>query len=722
MVLFLTRGIIAPLVVLCIPFFSYAATIAELQAQLQVLMAQLSVLQSQTQITVAPPAGGAASVPCPNLARNLFRGLRGADVTQLQQFLISQNLLASDSATGYFGALTERAVQQWQSKNSIVLHGTAATTDYGAVGPKTRAAIARCTGVSMSTNTTAGANPQTTNIPTSPAAQQGVQTVPQVTTSIPTTTPVPNSSSVAMTTSVMSGSFDPVTWMNSTKGIGNAKLFGELWDENKQTWVKNGGLANPMKMVADYANRHVYFHKDSSWQDFVGQTYNFDANNVWIRTETMGYFNCTDVNPQTGRCDHYTDSTPWDIRNDKFRLFVSTNDAQSASHGYRLAPRPVTHGWQGLIDSFDTYYCNSFSELRTSTCTLYQRGNQILISVYFYKNFDIFNDPSDRAVAMPSGTPEQKLFDVMVVSIEQGLCDGNASASTPRCIAIERNFYGRVGNDYWGLVRFDNGIRKNGRYELTNRAVAYTWDKNYDPKFDDLKIRALEDDNAHFSPPLQTPPSPTGLVAACSADGKNVTLSWNATSGATGYNLAVDDTGNQSSGCSAPTVTGPNGTCVLTTDYGSSESTNTTTLGITPGRNYSWWLQSKNTAGVSPIPAIGASFSCMASPSNIPTNLIATCDASGTQATFSWGPVQGATSYALRVNDTTNEASGCSARSVNGVGGTCVSPTDYVYDLATSPAVLTIPTGKTLEWWIHAIKPDGIGSPAIGTTFACVAS
>ena len=68
---------------------------------------------------------------------------------QLQQYLISQNLLAAVSATGYFGKLTEAAVQQWQSSHGLVSSGTAATTGYGAVGPKTRAAIASaCSGVS----------------------------------------------------------------------------------------------------------------------------------------------------------------------------------------------------------------------------------------------------------------------------------------------------------------------------------------------------------------------------------------------------------------------------------------------------------------------------------------------------------------------------------------------------------------------------------------------
>lgn len=43
--------------------------------------------------------------------------------------------------TGYFGPLTEHAVQSWQSMHQIVSSGTAQSTGYGSVGPKTRAAI-----------------------------------------------------------------------------------------------------------------------------------------------------------------------------------------------------------------------------------------------------------------------------------------------------------------------------------------------------------------------------------------------------------------------------------------------------------------------------------------------------------------------------------------------------------------------------------------------------
>lgn len=160
------------------PLFSYAATLVELQAQLQVLMAQLSAMQSQTGTV---PQGGKA---CPNLTRNLSRGMRGNDVVQLQQFLITQKFLAADSATGFFGAVTETAVKKFQCNKMNVCSGTSNTNGYGAVGPKTRAVIASaCATLSVSTTTTV---PTTTGAPTTLVTPTN-PTIPATPTMQPTT-------------------------------------------------------------------------------------------------------------------------------------------------------------------------------------------------------------------------------------------------------------------------------------------------------------------------------------------------------------------------------------------------------------------------------------------------------------------------------------------------------------------------------------------------------
>ena len=56
----------------------------------------------------------------------------GGEVSRLQRFLAQDKTLYPEGVVnGYFGKLTERAVQRWQAKNKLVSSGTPATTGYG---------------------------------------------------------------------------------------------------------------------------------------------------------------------------------------------------------------------------------------------------------------------------------------------------------------------------------------------------------------------------------------------------------------------------------------------------------------------------------------------------------------------------------------------------------------------------------------------------------------
>ena len=126
------------------PLAASAATAAELQAQAQSLLAQIAALQAQL--------GGGGTVvtgvqtdssSCPLVGRSLRRGVSGPDVTRLQQFLARDPSIYPEAiVSGYYGALTEAAVQRWQVKYNIVSSGSPSTTGYGVVGPRTAAAIA----------------------------------------------------------------------------------------------------------------------------------------------------------------------------------------------------------------------------------------------------------------------------------------------------------------------------------------------------------------------------------------------------------------------------------------------------------------------------------------------------------------------------------------------------------------------------------------------------
>ena len=120
---------------------------------------------------------------CVDLSYNLASGSTDArtrgDITRLQQFL-------GVNTTGYFGPLTEQAVQDWQSSNNLLSAGSPDTNGFGYVGAKTRKAMG-CGNHSQS------------NVPTiaitSPLPAQG-SNVPTNVPTIAITSPLPAQGSV----------------------------------------------------------------------------------------------------------------------------------------------------------------------------------------------------------------------------------------------------------------------------------------------------------------------------------------------------------------------------------------------------------------------------------------------------------------------------------------------------------------------------------------------
>jgi len=94
-------------------------------------------------------------------SNNLKSGARGADVRELQRFLIAEGLLNVGSPTGYFGALTRIAMISWQMRAGIVPAS-------GYFGPLSRAKLnndLRATSTPL--NNTASV-PATTTTPVAP--------------------------------------------------------------------------------------------------------------------------------------------------------------------------------------------------------------------------------------------------------------------------------------------------------------------------------------------------------------------------------------------------------------------------------------------------------------------------------------------------------------------------------------------------------------------------
>ncbi len=69
--------------------------------------------------------------------RQLEYGDRGPDISALQDVLKDLHFFTYPNSTGFFGALTQSAVQKFQAANGIASFGTPITTGYGRVGPQT---------------------------------------------------------------------------------------------------------------------------------------------------------------------------------------------------------------------------------------------------------------------------------------------------------------------------------------------------------------------------------------------------------------------------------------------------------------------------------------------------------------------------------------------------------------------------------------------------------
>lgn len=109
------------------PVTTQAQTTAELQAMINTLLAQIAALQAQI-------GGGSSSSA--TFSADLTLGSTGADVTALQQWLVSKGFLTMPAgvAMGHFGPLTQAAVAAYQTSKGI-------SPASGYFGPITRASV-----------------------------------------------------------------------------------------------------------------------------------------------------------------------------------------------------------------------------------------------------------------------------------------------------------------------------------------------------------------------------------------------------------------------------------------------------------------------------------------------------------------------------------------------------------------------------------------------------
>ncbi len=184
-----------------------------------------------------------AAVTCPSITRTLGYNSKGADVSALQTYLASDPAIYPEGVvSGFFGRATEKAVQRFQASRKIVSSGTAATTGYGSVGGKTRAALAACNTVSSTapTSTPTTATVATTTVPATPSPTPTTQQNPLVTFADGATTtvtlgagPAPMITTFSFAPRAVDLTNDPVTMYWITSGARSCtveKLNGSTYE------------------------------------------------------------------------------------------------------------------------------------------------------------------------------------------------------------------------------------------------------------------------------------------------------------------------------------------------------------------------------------------------------------------------------------------------------------------------------------------------------------
>ena len=145
-----------------------ASLIQKLQALVEELTRELAALiEQRTHHSSGDGASGAASdsgvLPSCVISSTVGVGSKGASVSCLQEFLIAEGYLAAGNVTGYFGPLTQRALQAFQAHEGIVSNGDPRSTGYGLAGIRTRTRIAALVAA-------ASANTETSQPDTTPPA------------------------------------------------------------------------------------------------------------------------------------------------------------------------------------------------------------------------------------------------------------------------------------------------------------------------------------------------------------------------------------------------------------------------------------------------------------------------------------------------------------------------------------------------------------------------
>lgn len=125
------------ILLLAIPISTYAATAEELKIQITELFAKIAELEQILEVKQSTESIQNGQEICSTVyGRSLSRGMRGNDVRILQRFLKQQTFFDAED-TGYFGAITETSLTEFQLAYKVIT----TASQGGVFGPRTRAYV-----------------------------------------------------------------------------------------------------------------------------------------------------------------------------------------------------------------------------------------------------------------------------------------------------------------------------------------------------------------------------------------------------------------------------------------------------------------------------------------------------------------------------------------------------------------------------------------------------
>ena len=568
-----------------------AQTVADLTTQINNLLttiaqlqAQLNALQSSSTVASSP----VATSPCV-FNRDLTIGSTGADVTALQQFLVSKGYLIMPAATsyGYFGSLTESALAQFQADNGI-------SPAVGYFGPQTRAVV--CTPLNTTTIT-----------------------------NVSQPSPVSGTSGAASVDLKANGVDGPVT-----VPYGTSVKF--TWDS------KYANACTASVSPSDSTSSAWNSSSKGSVNTTVGQAFsNLTANKTFIFTLT-----CTNTVNSAKDEVKVTISypTPTDPAQALTDLKAKTQELKTLAYSSYLANdaldriayiRTLLNYLKGKANSkvSDTLAVLDIAEDYVGTPYLFrQYTDQLLstvnlISLTVTASVDIKANSSDGPITLSSS----QSFTVSWISKEVSSCYTSINGVYSSGVIPIGDFYVYSGHSFYpptgGQKEFTITCEKNTGGTVTDSVV----------------VKAYTVTTTATSTTPTPPATPTGLTPTPDSCGTGkIKLSWNASTGATSYELYR------------------NGSQI---NFGQTGATSYTDSNLTAGNYYGYSVRATSLAGSSAMSSVvyGSALGACTTPTvtptppATPTGLTPTPDSCGTgKIKLSWNASTGATSYELYRN------------------------------------------------------------------------